>query len=321
MEKVLHKIGEIGVVPVVKVQDAEDAVPLGKALLEGDLPLAEITFRTAAAEQAIQNISRNLPEVLVGAGTVLSVEQVKKARAAGASFIVSPGFNPKVVDYCLEQNIAVTPGVNSPTAIEMALERGLKVLKFFPAEASGGLALLKAMAGPYGDVRFIPTGGVNIRNLQSYLTSGLVHACGGTWIAKADMIAEGKFAEITRLAREAVALALGFSFARVGLNEDSEAGLSASARLLSEIFALPLVETQGGRGRKLYCGGGIELGAASPPAAAAVFSTLSMERALAFLERKGVGIIADSLVKKEGRYVSVSLDRRIGGCELRLVQG
>lgn len=322
MEEVLKSIGEIGVVPVVRIEDAKDAVPLGEALLAGDLPLAEITFRTEAAEQAIKNISSALPDMLVGAGTVLTVEQVKKARAAGAKFIVSPGFNPQVVDYCLEQGIPVTPGVNSPTSIEMALERNLRVLKFFPAEASGGLAMLKAVAGPYGGVSFIPTGGINTRNMQSYLASGLVHACGGSWMAKADMIAAGRFAEITRLAREAVSLALGFSFERIRLCEDAPAAAAASARLLSEVFNFTLSETRDEQGGALFKGGGLELCTASPPenGGAVVISTLSMARALAYLKRKGVGIIADSLVEKQGECVSVFLASRIGGFAVRLVR-
>jgi len=322
VEEVLKGIGEIGVVPVVRIEDAKDAVPLGEALLAGDLPLAEITFRTEAAEQAIENISIALPDMLVGAGTVLTVEQVKKARAAGAKFIVSPGFNPRVVDYCLEQGIPVTPGVNSPTSIEMALERGLNVLKFFPAEASGGLAMLKAVAGPYGGVSFIPTGGINTRNMRSYLASGLVHACGGSWMARADMIAAGRFAEITQLAREAVSLALGFAFERVSLCEDVPAAAAASARLLSEVFNFTLTETRDEQGGPLFTGGGVELGSAIPGASGGVLvlSTLSMARALAYLKRKGVGIVTDSLVEKQGECVSVTLDSSMGGFAVRLIR-
>ena len=159
MNDILQRIGELGIVPVVKLDKASDALPLGKALLEGELPIAEVTFRTDAAEESIRIMSRELPELLVGAGTVLTSDQVKKAVDAGAKFIVTPGFNPSVVDYCVEHNIPITPGINSPSQIEMALERGLDVVKFFPAEQSGGLPMLKAMSAPYGSVRFIPTGG------------------------------------------------------------------------------------------------------------------------------------------------------------------
>jgi 2-dehydro-3-deoxyphosphogluconate aldolase/(4S)-4-hydroxy-2-oxoglutarate aldolase len=206
MDPILEKIGQLKLVPVVKIDKAEAALSLGQALIAGGLPLAEITFRTEAAEAAIHILSDQLPELLTGAGTVLTIDQVKQAVTAGAKFIVAPGFNPKVVDYCLEIGIPVMPGVNSPTQIEMGLERGLDVLKFFPAEASGGLKLLKAMAAPYGGVKFMPTGGINPKNLLEYLAFDRVLACGGTWIAETDLIFTGRFDDITRITREAVEL-------------------------------------------------------------------------------------------------------------------
>jgi len=190
----------------VKIERAGDSLALGNAFLEGGLPLAEITFRTDAAQESIRILSKSLPEMLIGAGTVLKVDNVKKAIQAGAKFIVAPGFNPKVVDYCLEIGIPVIPGINSPTEIEMGLDRGLSVLKYFPAEASGGLKLLKAMSEPYGDVKFVPTGGINADNLLEYLSFNRVIACGGTWIARSNLITEGRFDEITRLTRAAVEL-------------------------------------------------------------------------------------------------------------------
>ena len=207
MHEVLTRIGKIRLVPVIKIERAQDAVPLGNALLEGNLPVAEVTFRTGAAAEAIAALKRDCPALLIGAGTVLSVDQVKQAVDAGAEFIVSPGFNPKVVDYCVDEGIPVTPGINNPTQIEMGLERGLEVLKFFPAEASGGMALLKAMSAPYGGVRFIPTGGIGPKNLVSYLSFDRVFACGGSWMVKSEMISSGDFAGITRLCQEAVDLA------------------------------------------------------------------------------------------------------------------
>jgi 2-dehydro-3-deoxyphosphogluconate aldolase/(4S)-4-hydroxy-2-oxoglutarate aldolase len=206
MKDLLGELGHLGVVPVVKIERAGDAIGLGQALLEGGLPCAEITFRTAAAEEAIRRIASELPDVLVGAGTVLSQDQAEKAVAAGARFIVSPGFDPKVVDWCLEHSIPVTPGVATPTEINLALDKGLHILKFFPAQALGGVATLKAIGAPYGGVKFIPTGGVNASNLADYLSLPMVHACGGSWLVKANLISAGKFAEITQLTREAVAL-------------------------------------------------------------------------------------------------------------------
>jgi len=206
MTDLLEKLGLLGVVPVVKIERSEDAVELGRALLAGGLPCAEITFRTAAAEEAIWRISSSLPEIIVGAGTVLSVDQANRAVSAGAQFIVSPGFNQKVVNWCLQNEIPVTPGVVTPTEIDMALEWGLEILKFFPAEAMGGIATLKAIAAPYGGVKFIPTGGINQDNLADYLAQPSVHCCGGSWLVKAKLVTAGAFDEITRLTQEAVAI-------------------------------------------------------------------------------------------------------------------
>jgi len=206
MKDILETLGRLGLVPVVKIEQAEDAVELGRALLAGGLPCAEITFRTAAAEEAIRHISSSLPDVVLGAGTVLSVDQAERAVSAGAQFIVSPGFNQKVVDWCLANQIPVTPGVATPTEIDMALDKGLSILKFFPAEAMGGIKTLKAIAAPYGGVKFIPTGGINLGNLAEYLAHPSIHCCGGSWMVKASLITAGKFDEITRLTQEAVAV-------------------------------------------------------------------------------------------------------------------
>ncbi len=204
-EKLTEMIAQAKLVPVIKLSRAEDSIPLVDALIEGGLPVAEITFRTAAAPEAIALVRRESPTVLVGAGTVLTVENAQKAIDAGASFVVSPGFNPAVVDYCLERNMPVFPGVTSPTEVEMGLSRGLKVLKFFPAEASGGVAMLKALGAVY-DVRFMPTGGVSEKNVLSYLALKNVIACGGSWMVKPELIDQGKFEEIAKLTRTAVKL-------------------------------------------------------------------------------------------------------------------
>lgn len=208
MTDVLETLGLLGVVPVVKIDHAKDALELGRALLEAGLPCAEITFRTLAAEEAIRLMSSNLPDIILGAGTVLSVDQAEKAVSAGAQFIVSPGFNPTVVDWCLEKNIPITPGVATPTEIEMAINKGLEIFKFFPAEALGGVKTLKALAAPYWGVRFIPTGGISAENLPDYLQLPFVHACGGSWLVKSKLISEAEFDKITDLAKNARALVL-----------------------------------------------------------------------------------------------------------------
>ena len=191
------------IIPVVAIHDAKDADPLADALIAGGLPSAEITFRTEAAEAAIKAMARR-GDITVGAGTVLSVEQAQKAIGAGAGFVVAPGLNPKVVRFCLDNNIPVTPGVATPTDIEAAMNLGLEILKFFPAEAFGGLKTLKAMSAPYQAVKFIPTGGLNAQNVVDYLKFPKVAAVGGSWIVKSDAIAGGEFDKITQLTREAV---------------------------------------------------------------------------------------------------------------------
>lgn len=205
------QIEEIGVVPVITLAEAEQAVPLAKALVAGDVPVAEVTFRSQAAAAGIKRIADEVPAMLVGAGTVLTIEQADAAIGAGAQFIVTPGFSPAIVDHCQAAGIPVFPGVSSPTEIEAALAKGLSVLKFFPAEALGGIAMLKALAGPYRNVRFMPTGGVNLGNLLDYLALPQVVACGGSWLAPKDALAAGDYTAITKIARSTVRRIVGFT--------------------------------------------------------------------------------------------------------------
>ena len=203
---VTETIQKMGVVPVVVLNDAKDAAPLAKALCEGGLPCAEVTFRTDAAEESIRIMTTEFPEMFVGAGTVLTVEQVDRAVAAGAKFIVSPGFDPEIVDYCLSKEIPVFPGCITPSEVSQAVKRGLKVVKFFPAEQFGGVATIKALAAPFTGVKFMPTGGVNAKNLEGYLSCDKIVACGGSWMVKGDLVKAGKFDEIKALVEEAVQL-------------------------------------------------------------------------------------------------------------------
>ena len=205
MSDMVSEIGKLKLVPVVVIENAEDAEPLAQALIEGGLPCAEVTFRTAAAADAVKRLGR-IRDILVGAGTVLSVEQVKQAVGSGAKFIVSPGFNPKVVAYCVDNKIPIIPGICTPTEVEAALEFGLEVLKFFPAESYGGLNTLKAISAPYPMVRFVPTGGIGAHNFMAYLKFPKVLACGGSWMVAKELISGRKFDEISRLTREAMAL-------------------------------------------------------------------------------------------------------------------
>ena len=199
MKTLEEQFYDYAVVPVVVLDDAEDAAPLAEALVKGGLPCAEVTFRTEAAEESIRIMSEKYPEMLVGAGTVLTTEQVDRAVAAGAKFIVSPGFDPEIVDYCMEKNIPVFPGCVSPSEVAQAVKRGLKVVKFFPAEQAGGLAMLKAMAAPYTMLKFMPTGGINTKNLKEYLGFSKILCCGGSWMVKGDMIKNKEFDKITEM--------------------------------------------------------------------------------------------------------------------------
>ena len=206
MNKTLRDLCSYGVIPVVVINKTEDAKPLAKALCEGGLKCAEVTFRTDAAQEAIRIMSKEFPDMMVGAGTVLTIDQVDRAVSAGAKFIVSPGFDPEIVDYCIDKDIPVVPGCMTPSEVAQGVKRGLEVLKFFPAQQAGGVAMIKAMAAPYTSVMFMPTGGINADNIEQYLSFKKIAACGGSWMVKADLIDSGNFEKITELTKEAVRL-------------------------------------------------------------------------------------------------------------------
>lgn len=201
---VLAELRQHKLVPVIVIDDPKAAPALGRALSEGGLPCAEVTFRTTSAREALARLTGECPEVLAGAGTVLTPAQARDALDAGAKFIVAPGFSPSVVDYCLENDVPVFPGIATPTEIEAALTRDLTVLKFFPAEPLGGVAYLKAISAPYGSIEFMPTGGINVQNIGSYLAFSKVVACGGSWMAPPELISAGEFSRITDEVKKAV---------------------------------------------------------------------------------------------------------------------
>jgi 2-dehydro-3-deoxyphosphogluconate aldolase / (4S)-4-hydroxy-2-oxoglutarate aldolase len=319
MDDLLKTIEGYGIVPVVRIEKAADAVHLGKALLAGGLPLAEITFRTAAAPEVIRILTEGVPELIVGAGTVLSIEQAAAALRAGAKFIVSPGFNPKVVSFCREQGVCVIPGVNSPSQIEAAMECGLGVLKFFPAEESGGPAFLKAVAAPYEGIRFIPTGGINPSNLLSYLSLKNVIACGGSWMVKTDLISGRKFGEIARLTSEAVRMMLGFELAHVGINEENAVRAGKSGDLFSSLFRFQVVEGEG----SLFLGESeIEImkGPGRGEKGHLAFAAHDVPRALFYLGRQGIKPVAGTVKEKDGKVILAYLDREISGFAIHLRQ-
>jgi 2-dehydro-3-deoxyphosphogluconate aldolase/(4S)-4-hydroxy-2-oxoglutarate aldolase len=233
MNDIIKQLSLIGIVPVIKIDDPKDAKPLAKALIDGGLPCAEVTFRTACAKEAIAAIASEYPEMIVGAGTVLTKAQVDDAIEAGAKFIVSPGFNPEIVKYCQSKGCPIVPGINNPTGIEQALELGLDTVKFFPAEQSGGISMIKAMSAPYGGVSFMPTGGISPANLNDYLSFSKIVCCGGSWMVKPDMIANGDFEGITKLVRGAVDTMLGFKFKHIGINPCGDTADGAANTLKS----------------------------------------------------------------------------------------
>ena len=318
MNPILEQFQKLGIIPVVVIDDAKDAVPLAKALCEGGLPVAEVTFRTDAAEEAIRLMSEAYPEMLVGAGTVLTTEQVDRAVAAGSKFIVSPGLNPKVVKYCQEKNVPITPGTARPTDIEMALELGLDVVKFFPAEQNGGLAMIKAMAAPYTKVKFMPTGGINAKNLKSYLDFDKIIACGGSWMVPKDLVAAGDFEAIKNLTREAVNTMLGIELRHIGINANSEEEADGVAGSFEKLFGF----TKKVGGSSVFAGTAIEVMKAPYLGANGhiAIGTNYIERAVYHMELQGFEFDPETAKYKNGKLVAIYLKGELGGFAVHLVQ-
>ena len=235
-KEVLQRIYEIGIIPVIAIDDADKAVPLARALVAGGLPTAEVTFRTAAGEEAIPRIVAEVPEMHVGAGTVLTKEQADRAIAAGSQFIVSPGFNPEITRYVIDKGVLMMPGTATPGEMEQAMGMGLDVVKFFPAEQNGGVAKLKAVAGPYANLRWMPTGGVNTKNMMDYLSFDKIIACGGTWMVKKDLIEGERWDEITAICKDAVKTMLGFSLHHVGIPCGDADKAAQTAKAICALF-------------------------------------------------------------------------------------
>ena len=316
--KVLERLGNVGVVPVVVIEDVAQAVPAAGALLRGGVDVMEITLRTPAGLEAIRAVAADCPDMLVGAGTVTTLAQCKQALEAGAQFIVSPGFDREMVAWCVENGVAVTPGCVTPTEIMAAAALGVNVLKFFPANVYGGLEAMKALSGPFGGVRFIPTGGVDAKNLAEYLAAPFVFAVGGSWLCAKKDIAEGKFGQIEKLAAEARAIALGFELGHVGLNrpdaEDSMAIVEQFNRAFglavkpgaSSNFAGSAVEVM----KSMYLGehGHIAI------------KTNSVPRAVDYLKKRGFAADESTAKYKNGALAAIYLTESFGGFAVHLVQ-
>lgn len=311
----------IGVIPVVKIDDAAKAVPLAKALIAGGINAAEVTFRTAAAPEAIAAIAKECPDMLVGAGTVINVELAKKAIAAGSKFIVSPGFNPNVVDYCLSHNVTVIPGISNPSQIEAGLEKGLTTLKFFPAEQSGGVAMIDALAGPFPQVTFMPTGGINAKNIADYAKRKNILACGGSWMVKADLIDAEDWDGITALCKEAMTAIHGFTFAHMGINQGCEEDAKATANLLAAFGFIPKEGNS-----SIFCNTEFEV--MKKPFRGTnghiAIKTWNIERALAYLAQFGFNPVMETAsytgAPEKSPLKVVYLDKEIGGFAVHLLK-
>ena len=317
---ILEKIGKIGLVPVVVLDDADDAVPAAKALMDGGLPIMEITMRTAAGIQSIKNVREAYPDdVLVGAGTILTLEKCKEAVEAGAQFIVSPGFNPEIVSWCVENNVPITPGCVTPTEIEQALAYGIKTVKFFPANVYGGISACKALQGPYksAGVKFIPTGGVNNDNLADFADKPFIHAIGGGWLFNPSDVKKKDWAALTETAKKSIDVLLGFELAHIGINTDNDSEASKLAATLNNAFGLPVKE-----GNSSIFAGDIEINKSKGLGACGhiAIRTHSIERAAYYLAKKGYELEPGTEKYKGDKLIAVYLKGEFGGFAIHLLQ-
>lgn len=309
MSDMFKTIYELGIIPVVAIDDADKAVPLAKALRDGGLPAAEITFRTAAAEESIRRIVAECPDVLVGAGTVLTKEQCDRAIAAGAKFVVTPGFNPEMIKYIQSKGIPMMPGAATPGEMEQAMSMGLNNIKFFPAEANGGVAKLKALAGPYQAAKWMPTGGVNAKNLNDYLSFDRIICCGGTWLATAADINGDNWAGITAKCKEAVKTMLGFTLGGVVLYGDSG---KEEAKLISSLFGFEYKEDE----NSVSAGALSFMKGEGDAKGCIIINTLNGNRAAAYMKRMGAEIEPDIWYDKKGNITCFGLKDTVAGFEI-----
>lgn len=319
MDPLLQRLGEIGLVPVIRLDSAQKAVGLGRALVAGGIPVAEVTFRTAAAADSIRAMSQEVPGLLVGAGTVLSARQADQAIEAGARFIVSPAYVDEVVERCLERGVPVLPGVTGPDGVARGLAHGLEVLKFFPAEAAGGLSMLDALAGPFGSVSFVPTGGIEASNLAGYARRPQVLAVGGSWMVKPALVEAEDWPAIQALCHEAALALHGFTFAHLGINGEAEAEAHAVARVFSALFGLPLKDGNS----SIFAGEAIEI-TKSPFLGAKGHIAIrchSVERAMAYFAAAGIASKPETAKRDRGLIKSIYLDLEPGGFALHLLRG
>lgn len=317
MNRIKTQIQQVGLMPMVVLQDAQDAVPLAKALYEGGIGIAEVTFRTPAAAEAIERIAKEVPQVLVGAGTVHTPEQAQAAVDAGARFIVTPGFNPEVVEWCVKQDVFVLPGISAPADLEKALGFGLAACKFFPAGAAGGIDMLKALFGPYADMQFLPTGGVGLDNMNDYLKLPNVIAVGGSFMAPQKLIANKDWAGITAVCREVIRRQMGFELLHVGINTKDADDAKTTATRLGSLFMQEVSEFPGA----YFAGGMAEIikGTYLGKHGHIAIRTNDIDRAVFYFERIGVEMDHSTAVKDaQGNTIAIYFKEEVGGFALHL---
>lgn len=319
MGDTLTQISNVGILPVLMIEELADAIPLAAALRKGGVNAIEVTVRNTVAFSAMEAIHAQYPDMAVGAGTILSPSMVDDALAAGAKFIVTPGFDQEVVTYCIKKGVPVVPGCVTPSEINAAVKLGVKTLKFFPAEQNGGVAAIKLLTGPFPGVTFIPTGGIDDTNLEAYLRCDSVAACGGSYMAKADIIRAGNWDEITAKCQKAVACSLGFELAHVGLNHGSEADAVHNAEAMNALFGLGVKNGNS----SLFCGKAVEFMKTKfhGQNGHIGFYTNSVPRAQAYFKANGIPVMEDSLrLDAHGKMVSFYLEKEVGGFAVHVVR-
>ena len=318
MNGVLKKIGDAGLVPVVVINDAELAAPTAKALMDGGLDVIEITMRTEQGIKAIKNVKKAYPDMLIGAGTVLTLEKAKETVDAGAEFIVTPGLNPELIEWCQNKKVAVTPGVVTPTEIQQALNFNLTVLKFFPGNIFGGIEGCKALYGPYRMVKFIPTGGASKKNLADFADKPYIHAIGGSWLCKAADINNKNFSKITQIVKDSIDILLGFELAHIGINAANEKESLATAEMFSDAFGFNLKKGNSSN----FSGTGIEINKSKGRGNMwhIAIKTNSIDRAVYYLEKKGYKVDWSTKKAKGQKTIAVYLEKEMGGFAVHLLQ-
>jgi 2-dehydro-3-deoxyphosphogluconate aldolase/(4S)-4-hydroxy-2-oxoglutarate aldolase len=318
--EVLERIGLTGLIPVVVIKDPADAVPAAKAILKSGIDVIEITMRTEAGLDSISRIREEVPEILVGAGTVLTIENLKAASSAGAQFVVTPGYNRHIVEWCIENNMPITPGCVTPTEIGTAIGQGLKVLKFFPADIYGGINACKSLYGPFGHtgLKFIPTGGINEKNLKEYADKQYIHAIGGGWLCSTEDLAAKNYDNITTTCERAIDILLGFEFAHMGINTSGESNAEELGTYFDKAFGL---RTKKGNSSD-FAGGEIELvkGKGLGENGHIAIRTNHIDRAMSYLKKKGYRIAKETIKLKNGLTTAVYLQDNVAGFAVHLLQ-